>query len=225
MFSNFFEKFTLIGLSLFNFSVFPAMASEKLLVPLEEKSWVSLTYSKIPANKIEFENRQLKVKVHKSAGPIVYKLDSAKKISSFAVSGTFKGSKSLETGSFDEDSILRFGLVAIGKQRLSAPQRWLAADWVKSLFALAPEGVGLDKIYFFNVTNRSDRVGQLREHPKSDLLVEKILWKVDRDGDFELSHQLDKPVEILALWLSIDGDDSASEYETAIRSITLQTLP
>ena len=123
---------------------------------------------------------------------------------------------------FDEDSILRFGFVGIGNQTLTGPQKWFAADWVKKLFSLAPKGTGLDKIYFFNVTNRSELNGKSRLHPKSDLLVETVFAQHEKEGVFSFSKTLNSPIEAAAIWISIDGDDTQSEYETTISEIKLR---
>ncbi len=203
----------------------PTLAEEAMHIPLESEKWATLSFSKIPSSQVKFQSQTMSVKVKGSAGPIVYRLESAKKIAAIAVTGTHSGQKKLETGPFDEDSILRFGLVGVGTATLSGPRRWLAADWVKKLFSLAPSGLGLDKIYFFNVTNRLDQVGKVRNHPKSELLVERVVLNVERPGAFQLSHTLAKPIESIAIWLSIDGDDSDSEFETVISAIRLEGAP
>lgn len=197
----------------------------KANVPLKENEWVVLSYDKIPANQVSFAGDQLTIKVKKSAGPIVHKLSPARKISEVIVRGKVTGVKQLETGPFDEDSSLRLGLVAVGTQTLSGPKRWFAADWVKKLFALAPEGTGLDKIYFYNLTNRQDFLGKQRAHPKSDLIDEKVVGIVEADGKFQLKQLNSVPTLAAALWISVDGDDTKSEFETAISEIQLCIVP
>ncbi len=201
-------------------ALFP-VASHAAEIPLESARWVALSFSKIPANQVLFNEGVLSVNVKSSAGPIVFKLESPRKVAKVAVRGTFKGAKKLETTEFDEDSILRVGLVAAGDRTLSAVKRVFAADWVKKLFALAPPKTGLDKIYFFNATNRPHLVGKSREHPKSDLLVEKIVKSVAESGDFVMDFAVDTPIDTVALWLSIDGDDTKSDFELLIKSITI----
>lgn len=217
----FLKKFSYFSLGIFIFLSEPAIANEQVLIPFIKEQWLALTYNKIPANQIKFENNNISIKVNKSAGPLVFKLGSKKNVSSFSISGRLKGLKKIETSGFDEDSILRLGLVAVGEQTLTGPKKWLAADWVKQLFSLAPEGIGLDKIYFYNITNRSDQVGKLRKHPKSDLLLETVILKIDREGEFNLSHTLKAPLDTIAIWISIDGDDSASDYEITLTKLML----
>ncbi len=217
MFNNFFKFAFILGF------LSSAQAQEKgLNIPLKEADWTVLSYGKIPANKVSFNESSLSVKVSSSAGPIVYKLAKPEKVIGFSVRGNMTGKKVLEAGAFDEDSVLRMGFVATGQKTLSGPKRWFAADWVKKLFALAPEGAGLDKIYFFNLSNRAELAGKSRTHPQSDLILENIFGDPVAEGDFNLTKNFESAIETAAIWISIDGDDSKSDFETKVNSIELR---
>jgi len=200
----------------------PYAVESDILLSLKENHWVTLAYNKIPANKVVFVNDMLTVKVEHSAGPIVHKLGTVSKVVAFSIKGKVSGSKITESGPFDEDSVLRFGLVGIGKQTLSGPKKWFAAEWVKKLFALAPPGMGLDKITFFNLTNREELLGKTRVHPKSKLIVESIFANTTNDEGFEVSRKIEPAIEAAAVWISIDGDDTKSKFETTITEIRLK---
>lgn len=214
MFNSFFKIIICVLVSSEAFAT-----QEAIDIPFESTKWISLSYNKIPANKVKFEDLVLKVKVSKSAGPIVFKLPEVKNISGFKIKGKLVGVKKIESTTFDEDSILRVGMVASGKKTLSGIKKMFAADWVKKLFALAPPDSGLDKIYFYNVTNRASLMGEAREHPKSDLIFETISKLVEGAGSFEMDVDFKKTIPVAAVWLSIDGDDSASEFEVEISSL------
>lgn len=192
---------------------------------LKPAAWAVLSYNKIPKNLVEFSNDELRVQVRSSAGPIVYKLPEVMRVYGIQVLGKFSGEKTVEGGAFDEDSILRIGLVATGKRTLSGPQRWFAADWVKKLFSLAPDGVGLDKIHFFNVTNRANLVGKSRSHPKSELIDETVSALITTTGPLEFSFDLKEPLQVAALWLSTDGDDTKSAFDISISELHLRSQP
>ena len=199
---------------------FAASASAET-ISLNSKDWHSLSYSKIPPNKVTNEASGLKVAIDKSAGPLVYKLQAPIKLTHFRVKGKLIGKKKKEDGKFDDDSVMRMGFVATGDQKLTGVKSWFAADWVKELFKLAPKDSGLDKIYFFNATDRKEMVGQKRQHPSSDLIHEDISWHVEEPGAFTLTKKLDPPIDTAALWVSIDGDDTKSKFEVVIESIQL----
>ena len=222
MFNNFSNQWICCLSIAFAGCALRAQAQESTWVaPLGEKDWVILSYNKIPPNKVTFSDGGFLVNVKSSAGPIVHKLEGAKRVIGFSIKGKLAGLKKLEAGGFDEDSVFRLGLVAAGSQTLTGPRRWFAADWVKKLFSLAPEGSGLDKIYFFNLTNRADLVGKLRTHPKSNLIVEDIFASQNQEGIFAVSKKLTAPIDTVALWISIDGDDSKSEFQTSVSEIKL----
>jgi hypothetical protein len=46
---------------------------------------------------------------------------------------------------------------------------------------------------------------------------------LDKPGDFAMAHILDRPRKVIAIWLSIDGDDSRSNYSTLIKSLHLES--
>ncbi len=206
-----------------SFFVAPLCFAASEVVTFDKSSWVVLSYNKIPPNQVSF-NDNLKIQVQASAGPAVYKLASPKKVIGFTVKGKVLGSKLVETGDFDEDSILRVGLVGVGKQTLSGVKKLVAADWVKKLFALAPKGSGLDKIHFYNISNRNELFGKSRVHPQSELLLEKISKFFNKEGAFEFQVALEKPIETAAIWLSVDGDNSKSQFTTTISNIELKLI-
>lgn len=190
-------------------------------VSLIQEKWTQVSFKGIEANKVSFENGTMAVAVNSSASPLVYKLEAPLSIQSFEVSAAQVGSKVVESSTFDEDSVLRFGIVGLGSQKLNAIKRAFAADWVIKLFSLAPADAGLDKIHFFNVSNRPNLKGQERVHPKSDLMIEKIISVLDQEGKLAIKYQLEKPIQAAALWLSIDGDDTKSKFTLKIDRIDL----
>lgn len=190
-------------------------------IPFDSSMWKVLSYKKIPSNQVEFENQEMLIKVQSSAGPIVFKLPEMKKVKLVRIKGRFKGQKNVESGDFDEDSILRIGLVATGDKKLNAFYRMVSPRWVKELFELAPKNYGLDKIFFLNFTNRKELLHRERFHPKSELIHEKMVYVIDKEGDFDAEIPFDETKQIAALWMSTDGDDTASSFEVQISALQL----
>ena len=193
--------------------------------PFEPKSWVSLSFQKIPANEIVFSKNEISVKVNSSAGPLVHSLPEKKLVSRIQARGFLVGDKKQEAGDFDEDSIFRLGLVTPGKHTLTGPKRWFAAPWLKTLFSLAPEGTGIDSVQFLFVSNRETLDGKTRIHPLSKFLHEQVSSVLKMDKTFKVEKSFEPPLEVLALWVSIDGDDSKSAFETKIEEIRLTHSP
>jgi hypothetical protein len=197
-------------------------------VPLQQMDdWQLLQYSGIAPNQISFAQEGMTVKVMGSASPIIYPLDEARLVRRIEVTGTLYELLTLDAekqGLKDNDDFgLKIGLVVAGDKTLNGMQKLFSADWVKRLYALAPDGSGIDSIYFLNAVQASARLGQQRQHPLSDLIFENNVWLLDKPGDFAMAHTLDKPRKVIAIWLSIDGDDSRSNYSTLIKSLHLES--
>ena len=196
-------------------------------VPLQQMTdWHLLQYSGIAPNQVSFTQQGMTVKVMESASPIIYPLDEARLVRRIEVAGTLNKLLTLDTakqGLRDNDDFsLKIGLVVAGDKTLNSLQKLFSADWLKTLYELAPEGHGVDSTYFLNAVQDSTRLGQQRQHPMSELIFENNVWLLDKPGDFALAYNLDKPLQVIAIWISIDGDDSRSNYSTLIKSLHLQ---
>ncbi len=199
-----------------------------IALPLQYPAdWQLLEYRDLPANAVEFDHAGMAVRVEASASPIIYPLPRPTKIERIEISGHLDRLLALAPdaqGSREaDDYALKLGLVVAGDTTLNPVQRLFSAGWIKTLFALAPEGAGIDRIEFLNAVQYPALLGARRQHPLSELIYENNVWLIDSPGNFELSHRFDEPLEVIAIWLSIDGDDSESSYTTLIRDLRLHS--
>ncbi|MFP5520099.1 MAG: hypothetical protein ACLGGX_09360 [Bdellovibrionia bacterium] len=77
----------------------------------------------------------------------------------------------------------------------------------------------MDKIFFFNISLDKTLLGQARLHPKSDLMLEEIVGSYPENK--KVSYSLKKPLDVVAIWISVDGDDNNSSFATEISEIKL----
>jgi hypothetical protein len=205
------------------------MAGAIALPVQDQGNWQLLEYSSLPANRVEFRDRGMLISVDQSASPIVYPLDEIRRVSRVSVAGELMNLLDVQAGRQglpgEDDFSLRIGLVLAGDKRLNFAQRMVSAGWVKTLYGLAPEGVGIDRIVFLNAVQDESLLGRQRQHPLSDLMYERNVWVLDREGPFDLHYDLESPRDVVAIWLSIDGDDTGSKYSTLISSLSLQGPP
>lgn len=202
------------------------------VVPLNsDLGWQILSYKKIAANTVAFSAAGMNVKVKSSASPIIYKLPQVNEVEKITVKGRLKGQMKLSAEvakqgakGFD-DFVFRVGLVVPGNKKLNFFQRKIAPNWVLQLHKLAPADSGVDRIEFFNVVNDKSLLGQKRTHPLSDLIVENFVWQApamtENGTEFEFVYELPQKMQAAALWLAIDGDDTKSEFEIEILSMSL----
>lgn len=195
-----------------------------LVVPLDEGAWSLLSYKNLPAHQISHSDG-IAVTVDASAGPLVHKFATPLRIERISVSATFEGQIKTtdKLGAPGADDFpLRIGFIVAGKKRLSFMQRIAAPDWVKKLYALAPQGQGIDKIEFLNFTPQTHEASfSTRTHPKSELIEERVVGRFV-DGKLQQDIAVASDRKVLGLWLSVDGDDTKSRFVTVIKNLVVE---
>lgn len=192
----------------------------------QEGNWQLLEYNRLDANQVIFTDQGMAVTVDQSASPIIYPLDNPQTVTRVTVTGNLSNLLNVpadrqgQQGS--DDFPLKIGLVVAGDKTLNGLQKFFSAKWIQKLFDLAPEGTGVDGIYFLIAVQYEGLLGQQRQHPLSNLIYENNVWLLDKAGDFTLTYSLENPQKVIAVWLSIDGDDTQSSYTTTIKSLLLE---
>lgn len=193
----------------------------------DSSAWQQLEFNNVPANDLHFSAEGLTITVNQSASPIIYPLVTPRQVARVRVGGHLSGLVNLTQTAQGQpradDFALRLGLVIAGDRTLKPMQRMMAPSWVKTLFALAPAdaGAGIDRIEFFVASQQRSLLGTQREHPLSDLLVENVVWLLDKPGRFSFSWQLPSAETVIAVWLASDGDDTDSHFRITITEIHL----
>ena len=204
-----------------------APAASALSVPLQDLSnWQVLAFRGIPANTVAAGSDGLTIDVDKSASPLVYPLTATTVVTRVRVRGHWDGDLRLPEGAVQgesgaDDFVLKLGLVESGEQTLNWFQRRIAPQWVRTLFALAPPESGISQIHFLSTTRQGALVGSSRQHPLSDLIRETRFVHLDETGRFELDAVLPAPADVVALWVSADGDDTGSTFTLTLESVQL----
>lgn len=201
--------------------------SNSIVLPLgEQATWQVLQYRSLPPHRIRFSSAGLEMAVDGSAMPLIYPLPRRLQVSTIRVKGRVDGALRIPPARQGEekfdDYVFRIGLVEPGERTLNFVQRQLAAAWVRKLFELAPKGTGISKIHFLNVGADKTHIGRERQHPLSDLILEKVVAVPHADGRLDFAYALDRPLDTIAVWLSSDGDDSGSKFTVLVEQIELQ---
>ena len=203
-----------------------ALQAQAVVVPLSDPAkWQILQYSSLPPHRVRFSQAGLEMAVEGSAMPLIYPLAEPLRVAQVRVTGRIEGALRVPPGRQGEeefdDYTFRIGLVEPGERTLNFVQRRLAAPWVRKLFDLAPKGSGISRIHFFNVGTEEAQIGRQRQHPLSDLIVEKIVAVPAAGGRFDFTHSLKPPLPAVAVWLSSDGDDTGSRFTVFVEHIEL----
>jgi hypothetical protein len=189
-----------------------------IIIPLDQSSWEHIQFGKIKTNQVSFPKNQISIQVSKSSSFLIHPLKKEAIVSEILITGVTTG---IIEKSF-EDSVLKLGLVVPGTKRLSGPSSWFAKKWIKEVYKLAHKKKGLDHLEMFVATNDKESIGYKRIHPKSDFFIENFVFEIIKNKEFSLTYKLKTPIQTMALWLSADGDDTQSEFQTIIKSIELK---
>ena len=204
-----------------------------IAIPLGNKDglWQSLSFRSLPQNQVTFAKKEISVEVKKSSSPLIYPLKNPQKVQSITLKGRVKkGALAIPPGATQgdgkaDDYILKVGLVKKGEKTLNWFQRKIAPDWVLKLYSLAPKNTGVSHIEFLVLGSQEKSLGRKRTHPLSNLLQEEVIGIFKPGKPFVLHKKFAKPMETLALWISVDGDDTGSSFDVGIDSIEIQTQP
>ena len=199
-------------------------------IPLNNPDgWQVLEYSSLPAHKVKFGADGLSIEVDKSASPIIYPLTPrtvAKVSVDLVVEGELRLKPNRQGEEGNDDFLMRLGIVYEGDQTLGFFQRAVAPAWITTLFDLAPEGTGVDRIQFFTVFSDPRLENTERVHPLAELMSEKNALfapaRNDKPRELKLEFTSEGDRKVLALWISTDGDDTASNFKVRIRRLLLQ---
>ncbi|MDH3490730.1 MAG: hypothetical protein OEM20_01855 [Gammaproteobacteria bacterium] len=198
-------------------------------VPVDDlEPWTVLSFRNIQPNEVSVVDGALHIKVRGSASPLIYKFDEPTRIAGVTVVASWNGELHIPAGAIQgdenaDDFVLKFGIVEAGDRRLNWFQRRIAADWIKQLFKLAPKNSGVNRINFLSTTKQQELLGTSRTHPLSELLYETRVLYLDTPGRFVMTHEFSEPVESLGLWVSVDGDNTGSNFDLRLERITLRT--
>lgn len=207
----------------------PGLYAAEVPLDLDHPNWQTLEYKGIPPNTVRQIGDAVQIDVNASASPLIYVFNQPQELREMHVSGSIIGDLPdiragiLQGDKNADDFAFRIGLVIAGSKTLNFAQKLVAADWVTTLYELAPEGEGIDHIQFLNLANPDTNAWRQRVHPSSKgLFVETIVDQIHADQDFMLDYALPEPTRVLALWISSDGDDTASSYTIKLNKISYQ---
>lgn len=197
-------------------------------IPLHQASgWQLLTYNNIRPNQVSFSEQGIEVQVNHSASPLIYPLPAALVPEDISVSLQINGDLNLgnarQGAAGSDDFVFRLGLVRPGTKRLNFFQRAVAADWIRRLYELAPETTGIENIEFYTVYSDHRLANSHREHPLSDLVIEHFVAEKPDNGLLTLNIKPEFDGPVLALWISIDGDDTRSSYQVLVKELVIST--
>ncbi len=195
-------------------------------IPLTHtENWQQLSYRNIPANRVRFTDGGLQVDTNRSASPLIYPIEPAylQKITFHVdIRGSLNLNDQQQGQSGADDFLFRLGVVYEGDHRLNWLQKQFASEWIKTLHKLAPADTGISHIHFFNVYSNQSLENNTRTHPVSDLMIETFAFAKPDNHQLSADITPDATKRVLALWVSIDGDDTQSSFSVLLKKLSVE---
>lgn len=225
MFNNIIKKKTLLlFLILLFLNVTHANATET--VSFSKDKWTKLKYPNIKQNGVEFNKQSMTIIVDKSSSPLIYPFQKPKQLREIEIDADIIGTLKLDNNKLqgvkgNNDFTLRIGLVYQGDKKLGFFKRKLAPAWVKTLFSLIPNNIGVSHVRFFNVfqDKRLENDKPYKKKPKFFFHSYDIDQK---KGRIKAKIKIPSNKNILGLWINSDGEDTKSKFKVKINKFILK---
>lgn len=210
------------------FLIVPSLvwARESVAIPLSSSTnWSAIFAVPVKQGSATFGANGLQLRIIEDGCTLVHVLETNSMIQRVVAAGTMRGvMKSpvpLEKQGRPKDFYLRIGIVEKGKRRLSWLEKLLASEWIVRMEQLVPPDVGIGSIKFFSLGADPKLDG--RQWKAKYGIVECQLRALKDGEQFELTFDLAKPQNVLAIWLFADGDESGSKFD--VRLTRLELIP
>ena len=199
-----------------------------LLIPLNQSSnWHYYTFDNIPANQVSHQKQSLSIEVSKSASPLLYIFPKEKSVTKISISAIANGTLprfpkiAIQGSKAYDDFTLRLGLIIKGESRLNWLQRQMAPSWVTNMEKLLPDNKGIKKVLFFTTCQQQNLFHKKRTHFLNSRFEEECVKLIAQPGDISFAKKLEKPLQVLGLWIGSDGDQTSSQFQVQINKIQI----
>ena len=218
---------------MFPAQLFAAYVSAPDDLSLFESNYTHIQFGRIKANQYEFEDRVLKVKVDSSASFLMKAFESVKPVKQV----TFKWRSDRlpkvsdavhEKQKAGDDAVFKVGLLLKADNELDNPFLPMWMRQVKSLLNYSSENM----IYL--VAGSKNVAGEQWPNPYNNRVTmiamseanieSKLESKID--GEFEegwhhASYRFGEELEVVAIWLMADGDNTGSSFTSFVKDIRI----
>lgn len=197
-------------------------AAEDTFVDLQLENFSHIEFGKIKANTYSYNNQQLQIDVDSSASFLMKSFDTVKKVKHVSFEWQSEGFLQVENAQHEQkrsgdDAIFKLGLLL--KSESTLPNPFLPA-WMKRVEAL----LKFPSENMINlVADAKHAPGRQWLSPYNKRVTMISLGSVpDHQGWMKASYRFDRPVDVVAVWLMADGDNSNSMFITRIKNIILE---
>jgi hypothetical protein len=181
-----------------------------------------IEFGRIPANEVTISDGMVTFNVMESASFLMQGFDKVMPVKKVDMSWKSEGVPSLrdaeqEKQKAGDDAVVKLGLLLRAEKERFKP--FLPA-WMKQV----REGLSYpSEMMIYLVADSRHAAGQRWLNPYNErITMVSMLDAQAGDGWYRSSIEFDEPVEVVAIWLMADGDNTGSSFVTTVREIVLR---
>lgn len=191
-------------------------------IPLRSELFEHIRFGKIKANQFDFTQDELHIAVNDSSSFLMLPFDKVKMINGVRFKWRTKGEMLIrdaehESNKDGDDATFKLGLLLKTDNESFS---FFAPSWLKKVRDQLkyPSEDMIDLI-----ANAKHASGEQWFSPYNDrVTMISVKSMADKDGWWLADHGFEKPVEVVAIWLMADGDNTHSKFITRVKNIVLR---
>lgn len=200
--------------------VFAASPSEVIL--LQDDNFEHIEFGKINANHYVFHDQQLQIDVDSSASFLMKAFNTVRKIHKVSFAWRSKDAPQIINSQHEakrkgDDAVFKLGLLLKSDDSSLNP---FLPSWMKRVESLL-KFPSQNMIYL--VADAKHAPGRQWPNPYNKRVTMISISSVpDHKGWMQASYQFEQPVNVVALWLMADGDNTKSKFTAGVKNVVLE---
>jgi len=196
--------------------------AQREVIPLHDGIFEHITFRKIKANRYSYNDQQLHIDVDESASFLMLPFDSIKKISSVSFEWRSDGVPLVEDLKHEkersgDDAVFKIGLLLKTDDSLPNP---FFSSWIKQVDTLL--NFPSDQMVYL-VPNAQHPAGEQWVNPYNKRITMISVRSRDGKSGWQLSsHRFEQPLDVVAIWLMADGDNTKSKFFSYVKNIKIE---
>ncbi len=190
-------------------------------IPLQENAFEHIQFKRIEASNYKFENGQLVISVNSSASLLMKPFSDVREIKTISLEWKSDKKPAVKDSDHEkirsgDDAVFKVGLLLKADSKAFKP---FIPSWMKRVDELL--AYPSEEMLYMVVDSRHAE-GERWENPYNERVTMIALYNgVSEDGWQKASYQFDVPVNVVAIWLMSDGDNTGSSFVAQIKNIEI----
>jgi len=192
------------------------------IIPMQGDYYEHIKFGTIKASHYTFHNQQLQVDVNNSASILMLPFDTVKHVKQISFEWRSEGRPDIKNVQHElkrngDDAVFKLGLLLKTENTLPNP---LFRPWIKQVTGLL--NFPSEKMIYL-VADSKHAAGEQWVNPYNRRITMVSVKSVDdKQGWQKSSYTFRLPLNVVALWLMADGDNTQSSFTSYIKNIKIE---